>query len=92
MIASTYSTSSFTGFVSSNRRLHFPPKSRAIPKSIIKALAEHPFYGEKIQTVQGEVVEDSRAAARAKVDAMDLHDDKDSEGVDVDDAIPTSVS
>ncbi len=32
MIESTYSTSSFAGFVSSKRRLHVPPNSAATPK------------------------------------------------------------
>src|SRR5580692_10014199 len=32
MIESTYSVSSFEGLVSSKRRLHLPPKSRARPK------------------------------------------------------------
>ncbi|OQC67185.1 MAG: hypothetical protein BWX47_02052 [candidate division Hyd24-12 bacterium ADurb.Bin004] len=32
MIESTYSTSSFEGFVSSNLRLHTPPYCFAIPK------------------------------------------------------------
>src|ERR1700683_4177835 len=32
MIESTYSVSSFEGFVSSNRRLHLPPNSFASPK------------------------------------------------------------
>src|SRR5438477_6587918 len=32
MMESTYSVSSFDGFVSSNRRLHFPPNSSASPK------------------------------------------------------------
>ena len=31
-MASTYSTSSFTGLVSSNRRLHFPPYFSASPE------------------------------------------------------------
>src|SRR5437016_2588503 len=31
-MASTYSTSSLVGFVSSNRRLHVPPRSAATPK------------------------------------------------------------
>ena len=38
-IASTYSTSSLAGFVSSNRRWHVPPNSRARPKSIEIAFA-----------------------------------------------------
>ena len=32
MIESTYSPSSFAGFVSSSRRLQVPPNSRATPK------------------------------------------------------------
>src|SRR5579864_2137522 len=32
MIESTYSVSSLLGFVSSNRKLHLPPNSRASPK------------------------------------------------------------
>src|SRR5260370_23203988 len=39
MIESTYSVPSFDGLVSSNRRLHFPPNSRASPKLMVIDLA-----------------------------------------------------
>src|SRR5579864_6550320 len=39
LIDSTYSTSSFSGLVSSKRRLVWPPNSSAYPKSIQMALA-----------------------------------------------------
>src|SRR5260370_32716321 len=39
MIESTYSVSSLLGFVSSNRKLHLPPNSRAKPKFRLMDLA-----------------------------------------------------
>ena len=39
MIESTYSVSSFEGLVSSKRRLHLPPNSRASPKLMVIDLA-----------------------------------------------------